>query len=894
MNPMRRCVLFILFSLSGLLAQAQTHTPRQFILQFKSGVDLREFSKEWAQFKGQPTQFFPKKRLIPNMDIWLWEYKNAEIHELEFLATLRKHPAVENAQLNHTIRHRNNQPHVPNDPLYSNQWQYDNNGSHGGTVDADMDGPEAWAISTGGYTPLGDTIVVAILDDGVDINHSDLLANLWVNSKEIPNNHLDDDHNGYVDDYLGWNPISENDHVGSGSAGNHGTPMAGIIGAVGNNANQVTGVNWTVKLMIVKSDFNTDEATVLAAYGYALQQRKLYNASNGTAGAFVVATNASWGRDYGRASDAPIWCAFYDTLGQYGILNVCATANLNVNVDTQGDLPTTCPSDYLIGVTNVNRLGEKVFGAAYGRKHVDLGAAGQTVYTLKNGNSNGISGGTSSAAPHVTGAIALAYAAGCENFATLAKVHPERAALEIKNFILHGVTTESTLAHTVAGGYLNLHQTLVHMQNSCPTNCFPPYHVENRNTTDTYSEIHWYKPTSSDSILFAYRKVGTSWGSNQILSADSIALGNLESCTAYETRLISFCNGNLGDTSTRVFLTDGCCNIPSGLAVEQALGQSDPSLIWQDQLAALSYELRYRKAGTSAWIDTLDNINEAQLRLTALDSCTYYEFQVRMHCSHGRRTDFSTEKIFVTKGCRSCSLIDYCTASGQNARDDYIQKFTLGDFEHNSGNNNGYLLYDDEYIGLDLGSTYPISVKQGGSYLEQVRVWLDYNQDGDFEDAQELIFEERIPYISTASGTVTLPDTGMQGVTRLRVAMQWANPPLLCTNPVHGEVEDYCVQILPALSSTPKQNTASWNAQLFPNPFSKTLSIQVNLSDTEDVYYSLWNPLGQLIERGVFEQLPSGEQQLHMQPKTELASGIYYIQLSTRKETQTLRIQKCE
>jgi len=102
----------------------------------------------------------------------------------------------------------------------------------------------------------------------------------------------------------------------------------------------------------------------------------------GAEGAFVVAVNSSWGTDFGQPADAPLWCALYDSLGTYGVLSCAATANNNTNVDTMGDLPTACPSDYLISVTNTNSSDVKVNSAGYGVVTIDLGAPGNQIYSV--------------------------------------------------------------------------------------------------------------------------------------------------------------------------------------------------------------------------------------------------------------------------------------------------------------------------------------------------------------------------------------------------------------------------------------------------------------------------------------------------------------------------------
>ncbi len=117
---------------------------------------------------------------------------------------------------------------------------------------------------------------------------------------EICGNSIDDDGNGYVDDVRGWNTPNGDDDVYSGG---HGTQCAGMVGATGNNSIGVVGANWHVKLMPVNYG-GVGEAEVVEAYTYPLVMRRLYNASNGTEGAFVVATSASWGPVNG---DCTVW-----------------------------------------------------------------------------------------------------------------------------------------------------------------------------------------------------------------------------------------------------------------------------------------------------------------------------------------------------------------------------------------------------------------------------------------------------------------------------------------------------------------------------------------------------------------------------------------------------------
>ncbi|MGB1217751.1 MAG: S8 family serine peptidase, partial [Saprospiraceae bacterium] len=384
---------------------------------------------------------------------------------------------------------------------------YNNTGQSGGTPGADIDMDEAWDIATGGLTPMGDTIVAAVIDDGINIGHTDFGSNRWYNYAEIPNDGIDNDNNGYVDDYLGWDSYNDNDSVEE--SGSHGTPVAGIVGAKGNNGNGVAGVNWDVKLMIIQGGGN--EANALAAYGYAYSFRKRYNETGGQEGAYVVATNASWGTDFGQAADAPLWCGFYDILGQEGVINCGATINGNNNVDVEGDLPTTCPSDYLIAVTNMNHNDVKVTGAGYGSTHIDLGAFGDGTYAPSITNSYGGFGGTSGATPHVTGVAALMHSVNCPSFTALMKADPAAATLLIKQYILDGVDNNASLSGiSVTEGRLNAKNALQAIMDNCsPSNCYVPYYLLTSNITDTSVDLDYTVGPGTDLVHLQYRILGT-------------------------------------------------------------------------------------------------------------------------------------------------------------------------------------------------------------------------------------------------------------------------------------------------------------------------------------------------------------------------------------------------
>jgi subtilisin family serine protease len=347
--------LLILLNLHPVKSQDKNNVPGELLVMLNPAASPYKMQSDLSVLKDKNTRLNITRTLSASMHIYLMTFDHLSIHEDLMLNAVRSYPGVQIAQFNHYVNERNT---VPNDPQFGVMWGMENTGTNGGAgavADADIDATTAWDVTTGGLTSAGDTIVVAVIDGGFSLTHPDLIDNYWRNYDEIPDNGVDDDLNGYIDDFNGWHSSSNSDNFPSQS---HGTHVAGTIGAKGNNGIGVTGVNWNVKIMPISygSGSGSFESNVVEAYAFARDQRREYDLSNGTKGAFVVATNSSFGVDLASPSSYPLWCAMYDSLGVLGILSAGATANANYDVDAQGDIPTACPSDWLITVTNKCRF----------------------------------------------------------------------------------------------------------------------------------------------------------------------------------------------------------------------------------------------------------------------------------------------------------------------------------------------------------------------------------------------------------------------------------------------------------------------------------------------------------------------------------------------------------
>jgi subtilisin family serine protease len=252
---------------------------------------------------------------------------------------------------------------VPNDPLFASQWALQNSGQRilgvKGTPGADVDAPSAWDTETG-----SPAVIIADVDTGADLDHPDLAANIWVNPGEVPNNHIDDDGNGLTDDVNGWD-WTDSDSVPDDSRSfdqGHGTEVASVIGAVGNNGIGMAGVNWRVRLMPLRAATLSD---TISAFVYAREE-----------GARVINFSAGF-PFYSQALRDTI-----DNIGSVLVVNAADNGGFNGrgdNSDKVGDFPCKFPSVNLVCVAASNQSDKLTTFSNFGPTAVDLAAPGQNV-----------------------------------------------------------------------------------------------------------------------------------------------------------------------------------------------------------------------------------------------------------------------------------------------------------------------------------------------------------------------------------------------------------------------------------------------------------------------------------------------------------------------------------
>lgn len=351
---------------------------------------------------------------------------------------------------------------TPNDPAYVDQWGL-------GTSSAAIGAPTAWGRTTG-----SSSVTIAVVDSGVDLSHPDLSANLWQNGGEIPGNGLDDDLNGHVDDSFGW------DWVGGDAdptdLNGHGTHVAGIAGARGNDGVGIAGTAWQSKLMALRA---LDHEGIGTSLDIALAFR--YAASNG---AKIV--NASLGGGGYSQTIA------YEIAAAPGTLFVTAAGNggadsVGDDNDSFSSYPCNLSLENVVCVAASDKLGQLASFSNFGDQTVDLAAPGTSILSTIPATKWAYGSGTSMATPFVAGAAALLWSAA-----------PGATVADVRQSLLGGVTSAPSSANKlVSGGNLNVAASLELLVPSGATPSPTPTSSPTVTPTPTSSPTPTPEPTPS-------------------------------------------------------------------------------------------------------------------------------------------------------------------------------------------------------------------------------------------------------------------------------------------------------------------------------------------------------------------------------------------------------------
>jgi len=347
----------------------------------------------------------------------------------EAIRIYRQDPNVLYAEPNYIVRALTS----PNDPLFSSQWSLQNTGQLGGTPGADIHATQAWNLTTGSAS-----VVVAVIDTGVDYTHPDLAQNIW--AATTPFQAFDINGNpltcpvgsrGFNAVYGLCDPLDDN---------GHGTHVSGTIGAVGNNGQGVTGINWQVQILPCKFLGSDGSGAVWAAVECLEVVKSLKDS-----GINIIATNNSWGGNiFSQSLQDAISAQLTD-----GILFIAAAGNNFTNNDSFPTYPADIALPNVIAVAATDRADSLAAFSNIGSHTVHLAAPGVDILSTTPNNTYSLESGTSMATPHVTGVAAL-----------LKAQNPTLDWRAIKNLLLAGGDSLLALSQTITGKRLNAYGSM--------------------------------------------------------------------------------------------------------------------------------------------------------------------------------------------------------------------------------------------------------------------------------------------------------------------------------------------------------------------------------------------------------------------------------------------------
>lgn len=426
-------------NVAGLAAPAAennapgAYVPNELLVKFKAGTGESAREQALARASANVQERILTKAMEQAGDAQGIYLVHTPLEVMSAVAQLRGLGEVEYAEPNYIYTHEA----TSNDTYYSNGSLWGMYGDK--SSPANQYGSQAAEAWTAGHTGSAN-VYVGIIDEGVMFNHEDLSGNVWTNPYD-PVDGSDNDGNGYVDDVHGWDFDGNDNSTFDGGGDDHGTHVAGTIGAKGGNGKGVAGVNWNVTIINAKflGRRGGTTANAVKAVDYITDLKTRHNLT-------LPATNNSWGGGgFSKALQDAI-----ERANKADILFIAAAGNDGANNDATTSYPSGYPNANIIAVASITSSGALSSFSNYGATTVDIGAPGSGIYsTLPDrkgtGSAYGSYSGTSMATPHVTGAAAL-YAAS----------HAGATASTIKSAILSSaVVTPSLSGKCTTGGRLN-------------------------------------------------------------------------------------------------------------------------------------------------------------------------------------------------------------------------------------------------------------------------------------------------------------------------------------------------------------------------------------------------------------------------------------------------------
>lgn len=431
-----------------------------------------------------------------------------------------------------------------------------------------------------------------------------------------------------------------------------------------------------------------------------------------------------------------------------------------------------------------------------------------------------------------------------------------------------------------------------------PTSCNAPTGLTSSSITTSSATVSWGAVSGASSYNLQYKTSAASTFTTVNTTSTSYSLTGLSSATSYVFQVQTVCSGGNSVYSSQASFTTSSppatCNTPTGLAAS-SITSSGASMSWAAVSGALSYNLQYKTSAASTF--TTVNTTGTSYALSGLSASTAYVTQVQAVCS-GASSTYSSQVGFTT----SAASLTYCTSKGNSVVDEWIDYVALSNLARTSGADAGYIYFTSTSSNVSAGTSYTLTIsagfRSGYSATEHWRIWADWNQNGVFTDAGELMVSGSSASAGNLTATFAVPATAKNGTTRMRVSMKWNSAQTSsCETFSYGEVEDYILVVSGGVNREVENTIAQSipselnDLVIYPNPVHDRLFFDATqLATFEESRVTMVDMQGRVV---VSEWLKNPNQNL-MKSEIEtgnLANGLYNLIISTEKGRITKKIQ---
>ncbi len=421
------------------------------------------------------------------------------------------------------------------------------------------------------------------------------------------------------------------------------------------------------------------------------------------------------------------------------------------------------------------------------------------------------------------------------------------------------------------------------------SSCGVPNNLSTSNITETSATSSWSSVSGALTYTFEFKtNAGSTW-TVVTTTGTSYNMTGLTGNTLYNTRVKANCvSGSSAYTSIVNFTTasGSSCGVPANLAVSN-ITQSTATVSWNPVSGANSYNFQYKLASGNTWSQV--NVTTTAVNLSGMSPGTSYSVRVQAVCG-SNLSAFTSVLTFTTS-------TGYCTSKGQNVNYEWIKRVNIGSIDRNSGKDGGYFDATNLTTDVNKGTNYTLNFQAGSTGSSGTlywRVWIDFNNNGSFNDAGEQVISVASSSLGLLSASFSVPADAATASVRMRVSMKYGGYATSCQTFSYGEVEDYSINILNSggLVNSDSKNATLDNISMYPNPFTEEFHLNFFSHSDQNVQISLTDPMGKLV---MFKYLEATEGMNRFDINADqLQSGSYQLQIKSSKDNYFRKIVKLD